>query len=138
MTFRRIILGLFLFQCASYAQYPGECVVFSDPNDYIDDPYVLDNGLFECGDPNLIEYGFKPPIYWERIPHPDSIEKSDCYAALHPSFNPNEPSVDWSIPAPYEGDTFVLLSTGGFGVGANRVEDNEIVGSMISQKVFLN
>ena len=134
MTFRRIILGLFLFQCASYAQYPGECVVFSDPNDYIDDPYVLDNGLFECGDPNLTEYGFKPPIYWERIPHPDSIEKSDCYAALHPSFNPNEPSVDWSIPAPYEGETFVLLSTGGFG----GIEDREIKGAKIGQKVLLN
>jgi len=138
MSFRGIIFGLLLFQCASYAHYASECVIFSDPNDYIDDPNVLQNGLFECGDPNLTEYDFTPPIYWERIPHPASIEKSDCYAALVSSFDPRALNVNWCIPAPYEGDTFALLSTGGFGVGHNRVGDNEVVGSMISQKVFLN
>jgi hypothetical protein len=145
MKLRRIILGLLLFQCIICAQCAGECVIFSDPNDYIDDPNVLQNGLFECGDPNLTEYDFTPPIYWERIPHPESSIYSsvppvpiDCYAALHSSFNPDpnnqNANVNWSIDDPYEGDTFVLLSTGGF----DEIEDGEIIGAKISQKVLLN
>ena len=142
MKFRRIILGLLLVQGIVYAQYGGGCVILADPNDYIDDPNVLQNGLFECGDPNLTEYDFTAPIYWERIPHPDSIDKSDCYAALVSSFDPDPNDqynkVNWSILAPFEGDTFVLLSTGGFGTGNNKVEDGDVEGCMISQKVFFN
>lgn len=150
MTFRGFILGLFLFQCVVYTQCGGKCVIPPDPNGYFDDLCALENGFFECGDPNnLTPYGtiydFEPPVYWKRIPHEkSSIWNSpvpsaiDCYAALHSSFDPkqNHPQteVGWKISTPYEGETFVLLSTGGF----DDVNDVQIKGSTIYQKVFLN
>jgi hypothetical protein len=127
------IFWVLLLQCALFADFSSECLQFSDPNDYIDDPNTLDNGLFECGDSNLTQYGFEPPIYWERIPHPGSDNQDDCYASLHySSFTPE--GARWGISDPFEGDSFVVLSTGGFGnVGADTVE-----GAKISQEIFLD
>ncbi|MHC4287729.1 MAG: hypothetical protein ACYSSJ_05435 [Planctomycetota bacterium] len=132
MKLRATIFWVLLLQCALFADFSSECLQFSDPNDYIDDPN-MQNGLFECGDANLTQYGFEPPIYWERIPHPGSDNQDDCYASLHySSFLPE--NARWEISKPFEGDSFVLLSTGGFGnVGADTVE-----GAKISQEIFLD
>jgi hypothetical protein len=136
MKLRSSILGVLFFQCAVFAQFSGNCPRFSDPNYYIDDLYTLENGSFECGDPNLTEYGFTPPIYWGREPSPKTT--ADCYAEILSSFDPNQndphTQAKWNIPAPYEGETFVLLSTGGFG----GIEDKNIKGATISQKVMLH
>lgn len=135
MKIKAIILGSLFLGCLSYATASSECILYADPNDYIDDPNILENGLLECGDPNLTQYGFIPPTYWERIPHPLSIDQSDCYAELRSSFFPYpDPNEGWGIPAPYEGDRFVLLSSGGF----DTVPDGDIKGSMISQRVSLS
>ncbi|MEN8127093.1 MAG: hypothetical protein ABFR90_04720 [Planctomycetota bacterium] len=131
MKFRSTIWGVILLQCAVYAQFSSNCPPFSDPNNYVDDPNALDNGLFECGDPNLTEFDFIPPIYWERIPHPESNNQDDCYAALH--FNFQSEGARWGIMNPFEGDTFALLSTGGFG----NINDNTIKGSKVSQEISL-
>lgn len=132
MKLRSIIMGALLLQCAVFAQFSSECPIFSEPNDYIDDPSTLENGLFECGDPNLTEYDFTPPIYWDRIPNYSSNNQDDCYAGMHSFFEPNK--VSWEISSPFEGDFFVLLSTGGF----DDVSDGDIKGSKISQKVYLS
>lgn len=125
-------MGVLLLQCSVFAQFSSECPEFSDPNDYhIDDPNTLDNGLFECDDPNFTTYNFNPPRNWERIPHPGSQNQEDCYASLEPNFVLD---AVWEIMNPFEGDTFVLLSTGGFG----SINGNAIKGSKISQEVFLH
>jgi hypothetical protein len=146
MIIRHLILGVLLSQCVVFAHTLGLCSLCYDPNSIIDDPNTLDNGLFECGDPNNstlygTTYNFEPPLFWERSPHPDSQIWSnsgpntiDCYAALHTSFNPSHLRVKWSIPTPFEGETFTLLSTGGF----DNVADEDIAGAAISQKVLLN
>ncbi|MHC5098176.1 MAG: hypothetical protein ACYSOL_08655, partial [Planctomycetota bacterium] len=150
MKLRSSIFWVLLLQCALFAASASECPQFSDPNDYIDDPNTLDNGLFECGDPNLTEYGFEPPIYWERDPIPGSLP--DSYSSLIfrsqdpniPSFvpqpeieggaNPNVGKVKWSISTPYEGNSFVLLSTGDL----DSFPDSEVRGSLLSQEVYLS
>jgi hypothetical protein len=144
MIFRSIILGVLLFQCAFHAQCSFECPPLSsdpnypvDPNDYIDDPNILENGLFECGDPNnLTPYGtvydLEPPIFWERIPEPCSMD--DCYVELLSYFDPPESTVDWKITEPYQGNRFVLLSTGH---PANTGVDH-LKSSTISQKIFVD
>ena len=132
MKLRSTILGFLLLQCALFADFSNECILFSDPNDYIDDPN-MQNGLFECGDVNLTAYGFEPPTYWERIPHPDNDNQDDCYASLHySSFIPE--GVRWEIDRPFEGESFVVLSSGGFG----NVNANTVQGARISQEIFLN
>ena len=133
MKLHSIILGALLVQCAVFAHFSGECPLFSDPNDYIDDPNTLDNGLFECGDPNLTIFDFIPPIYWERIPHPESYNQDDSYVSLHSSLEHENQRIKWEIENPFEGDTFVLLSTGG-----EDADDIIIKGSKMSQEVFLN
>ena len=45
-----------------------------------------------------------------------------------------EPRIEWEIPGPYQGDTFVVLSTGGF----EDVPDGAVISSKISQEVFLH
>ena len=145
------ILGVLLLQCALFAASTNECPQFSDPNDYIDGPN-MQNGLFECGDAGLIKQGFEPPqdfeppIYWKREPIPGSLP--DGYAKLVFRFpDPNIPSfvpqpereenigkVHWSIPGPYEGDSFVLLSTGDL----DPFVDSDVRGSVLSQEVYLS
>ncbi|MHC4963108.1 MAG: hypothetical protein ACYTGA_13465 [Planctomycetota bacterium] len=147
MKLRSSIFWVLLLQCALFAASASECPQFSDPNDYIDDPNTLDNGLFECGDSNLTQYGFTPPIFWERTPHPLSPNQNDCYAALYPTdpnllhpyipFVPNPEKgqpITWTIPAPIDGQRFVILSTGDL----QGVNDNQISGSIISQKISLS
>jgi len=121
----------------------GECPFYADPCDYIEDPNDIDNGFFECGDPNLTIYNFTPPIFWERAPFPNSLP--DCYASLiFRSEDPNTPSfvpqpekqqtIEWSISEPYEGNSFVLLSTGD--LDPNH-PDSEVKSSLLSQEVHL-
>jgi hypothetical protein len=131
MKIKTIILGSFCLHCLFFSATSNEASASTDPNGYIDDPIALDNGLLEHGDPNLTTYGFTPPINWQRIPNPD--RSPDCYAGLDPNFIPPELSVDWSIPSPYQGDTFVVLSTG----GAGDIRNGDIKSSTISQEVFL-
>jgi hypothetical protein len=132
MKIKAIILGSFCLHCLLFSVTSNATGSSTDPNGYIDDPIALDNGLFEYGDPNLTSYGFTPPINWQRIPNPDRV--ADCYAGLDPNFIPPEPSVDWNIPYPYQGDAFVVLSTGGTG----DIKSGEIKSATISQEVFLN
>ena len=89
------------------------------------------NGNFETPDPNSPAY-FIAPANWDRIPNPAYQE--DCYAGLHERFDPNRPNIDWVIEPPYEGENFVVLSSGGFGT----VRDGDIKGACISQEVFLS
>ena len=127
-------MGVLLLQSIVSAQSLYECPVPLDP-DYLADSYILENGLFECGDPNNLTpsygtvYNFEPPLFWERFPDPNTID--DCYAALRSSFNPLR--VDWEITAPYEGDRFVLLSTGG-----EYDDPKSIIACTIVQEVFLD
>jgi len=150
MFYRAVIIGILILPCFFSLEIQGECLIFSDPNGYIDNPDTLDNGQFECGDPNLTEYyltlpyNFVPPIYWERTPNPSSLP--DCYASLiYRSADPNIPAFippeyrgdnedKWTISAPYEGDSFVVLSTGGFG----SVNGTSVKGACISQEIFLS
>jgi hypothetical protein len=129
MKMKAIILGSLCVHCLLFSA-AANTVFPPDPNGYIDDPFALDNGLFENGDPNLTTYGFTPPIYWQRIPSPDRLD--DCYAGLDPNFVPPESRAEWSIPSPYQGDAFVVLSTGGLG------DDGAIQSAAITQEVFLN
>ena len=127
MKINAIILGSLFVYCALGFSASSECLPYADPNDYIDNPDTLENGFFECGDPNNLtsygtDYGFMPPIYWERLPEP-SNKNQDCYAEILSSFIPEflDPDDDdyWEIPAPFEGNSFVLLSTE-FTPNANR------------------
>ena len=146
MKYGNIILGILLLQVIVCARASVECPLLADPNNYIENPDKLDNGLFECGDENLTLYDFTPPIFWERSPHPNSdifnlSAPIDCYASLHDYFNSESSNSDWVIQKPYEGNTFAVLSTGG--IENNNayprlvIESGSIVGSTISQKVFL-
>ena len=138
MKLRRIILGWFLLQCFLFAHYSEECFDSSDPNLYISDPNVLQNGLFEYGDPNKLTpyrtiYDFVPPLYWERIPPPNS-EQDDCYAGLFSEFSCVTQTGEWHISHPYEGSQFIILSTGG---DSNSLSDESVKGSGVSQDVYL-
>ena len=102
------------------------------------------NGNFETADPNSPAY-FIAPFHWRRIPIPATL--TDCYAGLiYRSSEPNVPSfvpqtgipyvtVDWTISEPYEGNSFVLLSTGDLDF---LYDDREIGGSSISQDILLS
>lgn len=130
MKIKAIILGSLYLHCLFFSAAGNEGPLPIDPNGYYDDPIELDNGLFENGDPNLTSYEFTPPIIWERIPNPDRLP--DCYAALEPNFIPPETRAQWQISGPYQGDAFVVLSTGGLG------DDRAVKSAAISQEVFLN
>lgn len=137
-----IILGLMIVCCSGIAPAYGGCVDCLDPNNYIDDPNNLENGLFECGEPNLTSYDFTPPTFWERIPYEENtVQPEDCYVAQYSSFIPvPEPGhrcpecVTWTIPYPYEGNYFAILSTGDM----HPFPDSQVKGSMASQKIFLS
>ena len=138
MFYRAVIIGVLIVAFFVVAECLCDCIDYDDPN-------TLDNGLFECGDPDLTIYDFTPPTCWERFPHPDSRvyqvslpEKIDCYAALHYDFAFSSGGSNWEISHPFEGDTFVLLSTGGLGAEPNTIADSAIKGSIISQEVFLS
>lgn len=69
----------------------------------------LRNGRFEIPDPNDNYQYYTPPKFWDCI----------NYAGLHSSFIPTprlehrDPNaVQWSIPSAFEGNSFVVLSTG--------------------------
>lgn len=129
MNLKVIILGALFFQYLLSALASFECsLYYTDPNGYIDDPNTLENGLFECGDPNLTTYNFTPPVLWERIPDPAA--NAECYAAIRSSFEPN--GVNWGVPTPFEGDSFVLLSTED--IDGSLVDNLEK--AIIQQKVF--
>ncbi len=133
MNVKVIVLGVVVFHCLLFLPASGECPAYGDPNNAADDPNILDNGLFECGDPNLTTYGFIPPIRWERIPHPSSTNECDCYAGLHPSFASTETT--WEITHPFQGNSFVLLSTGD--LDGDAEPDLASGGSILSQTIFL-
>jgi hypothetical protein len=63
-----------------------------------------------------------------------SNNQDDCYASLHSDFEHEDPRIEWEIANPFEGDTFVLLSTGEFG----NINADAVKGSKISQEVFLH
>ena len=143
MKINAIILGSLFVYCALGFSASSECLPYADPNDYIDNPDTLENGFFECGDPNNLtsygtDYGFMPPIYWERLPEP-SNKNQDCYAEILSSFIPEFLDPDdedyWEIPAPFEGNSFVLLSTED--VDSNDERD-DLERSLIQQKVSFN
>jgi hypothetical protein len=63
------------------------------------------NGGFEIPDPNRATPWFTPPLDWDIF----------NYAGLHSEFIPQPEygqTVSWTIPAAYEGQYFLLLSTG--------------------------
>ncbi len=143
MYFRYFIMGLVvvhLFVCGTAI---GQCEWTIDPNafdpnSFRDSSLRLDNGQFECGCSALTSYKFTPSIIWKRIPHPESTFQLDCYAGIHSSFSPEG---RWEITAPYEGDTFIVLSTGGFESTSRMipdVTDANVKGSQISQKIELS
>lgn len=74
---------------------------------------VIQNPDFEEGIPT--EYDFLAPLGWQR----------ENYTALHsqfiplPEYSANQDKVHWTIPAPYSGDWFVVLSTGDLGPGSD-------------------
>lgn len=124
-----------IFQCAACALGSFVCQLYSDPNAYIDDPNTLENGLFDCRDPNLVSFGLIYPPYWEHVP--DSSVNKDCYVALHSQFTCNNGSgKSWSILSPFEGDYFVLLSTEDVDPNDGYYGDN-IRRSRIQQQIFL-
>jgi hypothetical protein len=150
MKLRVSIFWVLFLQCLIFADFSSECPQFSDPNTYIDDPNTLDNGLFECGDPNLTEeYDFNAPFFWERthfyVAESDYPDPNDCYAALHCSFDPNQSEVEWTIESPYSGEKFLLLHTGHpdpeyppiFPSTPQNVPSSAIKKSQVSQKVVL-
>ena len=63
------------------------------------------NGGFEIPDPNRATQWFTPPLHWDSF----------NFAGIRSEYIP-EPEygqvVTWTIPAPYEGHSFLLLSTG--------------------------
>lgn len=137
MSFRYFILELIFVQCLSVAGFALDvCEGIDpnslDPNSFISDPLMLDNGNFEEGCHELTDYNFVPPIFWERIPHPENDNQNDCYASLLSSLEPE--NARWEILAPFEGNTFVVLSTGGF----ERISDSSVKGATISQEIYLN
>jgi len=85
MILRWTIWGLLLVQSVGFCQ--------------------IQNGRFEVPDPDRATDWFTPPKYWEF----------ENYANLLSEFTP-EPEqgqiVSWSIPSPFEGQYFMLLSTG--------------------------
>lgn len=91
------------------------------------------NGGFEIPDPNDTPW-FTPALNWTRI---SDNPFGDCYAGLHESFVPNPEhgqTVQWTIPGPYEGSKFVVLSTGDLGPDSDR----EISEAEITQIVEFN
>ena len=145
---RNFIWGVLVVICLGHVCAFGNCPPLSlDPNDYVEDPNILENGLFECGDPyNYTPYGtiynFTPPLYWTRtvnfntwdqISDPNN-NNNNCYAGLHSHFSPDREK--WEIPFPYEGNTFVLLSTGD--PSDPNLDSGQVESSTICQEVFLN
>ncbi|MHC4551433.1 MAG: hypothetical protein ACYSUT_01510 [Planctomycetota bacterium] len=117
----------------------------NDPNEFCyDDPYLLDNRRFEEGCSLLTRYDFLPPTFWQRNPHPESTWKEDCYAGLRNFFpdstDPDSAIPNWDISGPFEGENFLLLSTGGFNRknSSTQISGRSIKGSSVSQKVFLS
>ena len=91
------------------------------------------NGGFEIPDPNTTEW-FIPPWGWARaVDNP----YRDCYAGLHrylvpnPQYDRSKREVHWTLPEPYEGRRFVVLSTGDLGDDS----DPAIIHSTITQTV---
>lgn len=92
----------------------------------------IQNGGFEIPDPNITEW-FIPPWAWKRA---TDNPYGDCYAGLHrylvpsPQYDRSKREVHWTVPAPYEGRRFVVLSTGDLG----DESDPAITHSTIRQK----
>lgn len=117
-----------------------------DPNTLgpmYDTPHLLDNSLFEDGCSLLTNYysstnPFVPPVYWKRTLYSASTNTSvdDCYAGIHSSFVPPLREENWEIPYPFEGETFVLLSTGSYKSFPDG--DSDVKGAKISQKIYLD
>lgn len=80
---------------------------------------IVNGGFKQAGTPNE---GFTPPSDWAY----------ENYAGLHSNFVPEGPS--WSITEPFEGNQFVLLSTGGFGT----FPDKDIEFAQLSQRSTFN
>jgi hypothetical protein len=87
----------------------------------------LQNGGFNAADPdpNRVNHWFVPPLFYPL--HWETLN----YACLHSSFIPYPEygqTVSWTIPAPVEGNQFVLLSTGDAeGIGSDpRIEFSSI------------
>jgi len=151
---RVIYYILVILLCTVRTQASLDYVMCENPNGYIDDPNILENALFEYGDPNLTNYDIIPPTYWERIPFPESTieDGNDLEAFASIFYRPNDPNkhsfdpklengdpANWYIANPYEGNSFVLLKTD---LWPNTNEypkphiDN-LKSSTIRQKVFL-
>ncbi len=130
MFSRYLILGVAILQCLLCGVLQADDGAI-DPNDIVDDPVILDNGLFELGYSPSGSYDFLPPLYWTRIPHPDSHYQEECYAGIHSEFQ--EGSTNWDITDPFEGESFVVLHSGGF----RGVQDREVKGAAIAQQVTL-
>lgn len=141
MFFRFFILGAMCLPCVLSVAYGQDYCQdvdpnLFDPNCFLDDPVVLDNGTFEQGCSSLNTYDFLPPLCWTRSAHPDSIFLDDCYAGLHESLAPE--GTPWSIDSPTEGTDFLVLTTGDMKrSGTIVVNSREIKGATISQKVYL-
>jgi hypothetical protein len=75
-------------------------------------------------EPNGPPVYFTSPLYWN----------CENYAEIRSgSFDPNNDKTNWTIPGPYEGDYYLLLSTGGFG----PYEDIDIARSTVCQRIYL-
>lgn len=130
MFFRVLIRRVLILVVFAGAQGFCECI-------NCEDSLQLDNGFFECCDPNLSFYNINPPICWKRILHPESnilndADPNDCFASVVSYFE--APETRWIIEVPDEGKTFVVLSSGGF----DYIEDSDIKGAILSQTVFLS
>jgi hypothetical protein len=77
-------------------------------------------------DPDNPFYYFTPPLDWDY----------ENYAALHSGpFDPNTTNTHWVIPGPYEGNYYLLLSTGGF--GPYPYQDGDISKAFVRQRLYL-
>lgn len=97
----------------------------------------VQNGGFEIPDPNRATQWYTPPMYW-HFQDSSRAPMNKNYVGRHSSFIPipehDQNNVNWTIPAPFNGEKFVLLSTGdaeGFGTEA------ETFNSTISQIITL-
>ncbi|OQY07491.1 MAG: hypothetical protein B6I25_01655 [Planctomycetales bacterium 4572_13] len=84
MILRWTIWGLLLVQAVGFCQ--------------------IQNGRFEIPDPNRATEWFTPPKYWDF----------ENYANTLSEFTPqpaHNQTIEWTIPSPFEGEYFLLLST---------------------------